>query len=249
LLYQNNLNATDDINHVGFILLDPVNQKDASAACTAVGEALISKATLQAHKPDFVHSLSYAEYAGRVAPSQSYFIENGVVTFSGQLNTLTVLPIDSRNARLPVLCTQSSTSPGSTSKQVEVASTGNTFVGYRDKKSFRFLGIRYAEPPKRFDYSVAYAGKGEVVNATTYGAPCTGAEDCLFLNIQTPYIPKQGSTKELRPVLFWSKLLSELVSVFLQLLDRLKLYYMFVRLIFAPNFANTKYLQFMAVAL
>lgn len=111
-----------------------------------------------------------------------------------------------------MLCTQSSNenTPGATatpSNQIVVASGGNQYVGFRNQKSFRFLGIPYADPPKRFEYTTLYSPKSQTINATAYGSECAqvggGSEDCLVLNIQTPYIPKAGSTKDLRPVLFW----------------------------------------------
>ena len=52
-----------------------------------------------------------------------------------------------------------------------------------------------------------YSPTGQTINATEYGPECpqngAGAEFCLYLNIQTPYLPKQGSTADLRPVFFW----------------------------------------------
>jgi carboxylesterase type B len=77
--------------------------------------------------------------------------------------------------------------------------------------TFRFLGIRYAEQPERFTYSTKYAGTGQTnVSATSYGSECVqagpiGAEDCLFMNIFTPYLPQDSSApaQKLRPVMFW----------------------------------------------
>jgi carboxylesterase type B len=79
--------------------------------------------------------------------------------------------------------------------------------GISKPKSFRFLGIPYANPPQRWEYSTLYSPTGQTINATNYGPECpqygNGAEFCLYLNIQTPYLPKQGSTADLRPVFFW----------------------------------------------
>jgi carboxylesterase type B len=75
--------------------------------------------------------------------------------------------------------------------------------------SFRFSGVRYAPQPKRFTYSTAYKGSGKTVSATTQGSQCIqnwsgGTEDCLFLNIWTPYLPAPAtSSPALKPVLFW----------------------------------------------
>lgn len=213
LLYQNNLNGSDDINHVGFLLLDSVAQKDASAACKALGEALLPKSTIEAHKSDFVQSLSYAAYSGRCERTQSYYIESGILSLAASSGSLNFPAVSRFTQNLPVLCTQSSnqdqpaTSVANAANQIAVASTGNTYIGYRNQKSFRFLGIPYADPVERFVYSTPYSAKGKTVNATAYGSECAqggaGSEDCLFINIQTPYIPQEGSRDDLRPVMFW----------------------------------------------
>lgn len=215
LLYQNNLNASDDINHVGAILLDPMSQKDASAACASIGESLLSRSTLKAHQSDFLSALSYQAFAGRALPIQLYYIDGGVVSLVESVGELTfpaILPLE--EIQLPVLCTQSSnqnlpSNAVATSKnELAVASGGNTFVGYRNQKSFRFLGIPFADPPARFEHSQLFSQTGQTIQVTEYGEECaqpglSGSEDCLFINIQTPYIPKAGSKVNLRPVMFW----------------------------------------------
>ncbi|KAK5064832.1 hypothetical protein LTR84_000666 [Exophiala bonariae] len=210
-VYQNNLNASDDNNHVGAIVLDAMTAENGAAACESLSEALITQTTLQNYSSDFSFALSYLSYSS-ATPNKGYHIANGVVQVSagGQLS---VSASSGDGTQLPVLCTQSDTDskpPNSTangSNGVSIAAAGNIYLGYRNKKSFRFLGIRYAETPQRFEYSQIYSGSGETVNATGYGEQCIqgsgGSEDCLFLNIQTPYIPKAGSTTGLRPVLFW----------------------------------------------
>lgn len=77
-------------------------------------------------------------------------------------------------------------------------------------KSFKFLGIPYADAPARWTYPTAYSGP-TTLDATKFGAACvqTGAtgtsEDCLFLNIWTPTIPQSGASRKesLKPVMFW----------------------------------------------
>jgi carboxylesterase type B len=80
---------------------------------------------------------------------------------------------------------------------------------FRDRISFRFLGVRYASQPQRFTYSEVYQGKNDNVSALSYGSPCVqggenGTEDCLFLNIWTPFLPADGSAskKHMKPVMF-----------------------------------------------
>jgi hypothetical protein len=213
LLYQNNLNFTDDANHISFLLLDDFNQKDASAACGALNEKLLSKSTIQAHPSDISQSLAYLAFAQRAAPLQAYYIDGGIVIYSEFTKSLEFASMPLGFVDLPVLCTQSSTqnepynSYATASNQVQVASAGNTYTGYHNQKSFRFLGVPYANPPQRFTYSTLYSPTGQTINATAYGSQCaqssSGSENCLFLNIQTPYIPKQGDKSDLRPVMFW----------------------------------------------
>lgn len=123
------------------------------------------------------------------------------------------------NTKLPALCTQSAplsyanitdTSPR---RQTRVSSGKAVYRGWRDKLSFRFLGIRYGSYPERFTDSSPTVPAGEI-DALDFGAQCIsrgsrtgplqGAEDCLFLNIYTPYLARSRRGKDkLRPVMFW----------------------------------------------
>ena len=224
LLFQNNLNVTDDANHVGALLLDPMKQVDAMAACDALGEKLLSQETLMAYESDFAHQLAYQDYASAArghkqrraeAPAQRMYMVEGAMAVAN-LHDMSIeiqASIEASDEIIPVLCTQSSSgnipsvSSATGSNKVAVASEGNAYVGFRNQKSFRFLGIPYAEPPKRFEYTSLYSGTGETIDATEYGSTCAqysdGSEDCLFLNLQTPYIPKKGDKEKLRPVHFF----------------------------------------------
>lgn len=210
LIYQNNLNASDDKNHVGALILDPVPQASAASACAALNEKLLSKATLQRYEADFNDALSYQDYAKYTDAQRGYYIDNGIVSVGDRVTYSSGSGYQRKD--LPVLCTQSANNGSSNAgpsngSTIAVAASGNTFVGYRNQKSLRFLGIPYANTPQRFEYSTLYSKKDQTIQAMMYGSQCaqggTGSEDCLFLNIQTPYIPRAGSKKQLRPVLFW----------------------------------------------
>ncbi|KAK0280728.1 hypothetical protein LTR35_007754 [Friedmanniomyces endolithicus] len=214
LLYQNNLNASDDVNHISAILLDSMTSTAGAAACAAIGESLLTEAAIKNHTSDFFHELSYLEFSGQAGPNQHFFIQNGVVAVGRGANNLNFPAMPYGNTRLPVLCTQSSNqdSPynavATASNEITIASGKNDFVGFRNLKSFRFAGIPYANQPARFQYSTIYNKTGQTIQATTQGSDCAQAydpastENCLFLNIQTPYIPKAGSNRGLKPVLF-----------------------------------------------
>jgi len=186
--------------------------ENGAAACGSLNEALLTKSIQQNYSSDLSSALSYVAYLAGSTPNRGYHVAGGIlqVSTNGELSLTAPQGV---GVELPVICTQSSNesqAPNSTASNlngVSVAAAGNVYGGYRNQKSFRFLGIRYAETPKRFEYSLLYTGSGQMVNATGYGDQCLqgsgGSEDCLFLNIQTPYIPKAGSTASLRPVLFW----------------------------------------------
>lgn len=210
LLYQNNLNASDDINHRGAILLDPSNVSQGASACSMIKESLIGRQQLQNYSQDYYHLLAYTDH---LQHQKRYLIQDGVVQLGRSGVELHFSAATSKDGALPVLCTQSSLQNGpdanaSTDGQISLLSGGNKYIGFRNQKSFRFQGIPYADKPERFQYSDVYSDKGKTIMATAYGADCTQAsdssssEDCLFLNIQTPYIPRAGSKAGLRPVLF-----------------------------------------------
>lgn len=215
-LYQNELNATDDPNHVGAILLDPMTQKNALKACQSLGENLLSRETLEQHEQDFLNIFSYLQF--KVASDDGYsttqyHISDGIVSsVDGQY--LGFWPEENDEKQLSTLCTQTgnitndANPSGPGAKELTVQSDENWFTGIRDQKSFRFIGIPYADSPQRFQYSQMYSKVGQRIQATAYGSICAqapdlGSEDCLFLNIQTPYVPKEGSKRYLRPVMFW----------------------------------------------
>ncbi len=111
--------------------------------------------------------------------------------------------------------------------QVVVDSNHEVLVGYRDRRSFRFTNVRYAPRPKRWEHSELHIGENKDVkdvmkNGKTFSArenpkKCWQKEcgknhqecdeDCLKLNIFTPYLPNQRRKKlendKLRPVMIW----------------------------------------------
>lgn len=218
LLYQNNLNASDDLHHVGAILLDPATQDVGASQCAALGETLLPISTLQNYTDDFEKVLSYLAYSGVATANQEYFVQDGVLSVTAakgaSMGFSTMQREQADDRVLPILCSQSSAANGASNAQATAAnalripSAGNTYVGFRNQKSFRFLGIPYANALQRWQYSTVYNKTGETINATAYGPACTQAgdaasrEDCLYLNIQTPYLPKPGATERLRPVMF-----------------------------------------------
>lgn len=211
LMFQNNLNASDDVNHVGFIFLGNNSQEQQAQVCAGLGQTLITSTTVENFTADLAQLISYRIYAQYAVSAQKYLIDGATVAAESDIS-LVVSEVDV-NEQLPAICSNSAqqsepqNSTATPSTTLSIAAGDNKYQGYFNKKSFRFLGIRYASQPERFEYPELYTPQGEVVNATTYGAQCVqagaGEEDCLFLNIQTPYIPQTGSKENLRPVMFW----------------------------------------------
>jgi carboxylesterase type B len=135
----------------------------------------------------------------------------------------TLQPVKCSDA-LPVLCSQSApvsawnTRNASTAFQVSHRVGRQTLTGYRDHYAWKFLGIRFAPPTTRFEYSTVLDDVGSHT-ALDFGAPClqpagqitpgTGSDDCLFLNIWTPTLPPvptsppTASKPKLKPVAFY----------------------------------------------
>ncbi|KAK0621458.1 Alpha/Beta hydrolase protein [Bombardia bombarda] len=195
---------------------------EAVTACQALGEQLWSP---ELNTASIQTNLDYLQYQGRAGNSTTFWIAAAAAAAAAAASTSStaraigvsgvITSVDAAQ-RLPALCTQ--TAPYSSENvqdtgptwQVAVEANNQTLTGFRDRLSFRFLGIRYALQPKRFTYSSQFQGSGEAASALSYGAQCaqgsSGSEDCLFLNIWTPYLPNPGceaKKKLLRPVGLW----------------------------------------------
>lgn len=211
LMYQNNLNASDDVNHLAFILVDPNTIQQQVQICANLGQHLAAQSNAANYNDDLAQLLSYRSYAGYDTSEQTYLVDNGMISVPP--NGSLILNNHELEEQLPAICSSSAeqsepqNSTATSSTVLSILGGNNTYQGYFNKKSFRFLGIRYATQPERFELSQVYDAQGEIIDATEYGSECVqagaGKEDCLFLNIQTPYIPKVGSLNQLRPVMFW----------------------------------------------
>jgi hypothetical protein len=231
ILLHNDLYGNKSSRQDAVIVVDTAGtHKQAQKACTALSESLWTPPA-DVKIADFFDYLSYQAKHGKgrkhsneasirpgeqryyVAGSGSHKACKSIDPASGK-----VRPTDC-NTKLPALCTQSAqlsyvnitdTSPR---HQTSVSSGKAVYTGWRDKLSFRFLGIQYGKFPQRFTDSSPTALNGDI-DALDFGAQCVsrgsrtgpvqGAEDCLFLNIYTPFLPRSHRSKDkLRPVMFW----------------------------------------------
>ena len=161
-------------------------------------------------------NLNYLIAQGTYSENQQYWIASNDTTaraLDGHGNIGDSATTISSHLMLPAICTNSapfsnSTCQDTSTKWQTTVQAGNEYItGFRDRLSFRFLGVRYAPQPKRFTYSKAYKGTASS-SALSYGSQCVqsggGSEDCLFLNIWTQYLPAHAGAKQgLKPVMFW----------------------------------------------
>ncbi|AEO68901.1 ab48a4f4-7368-4f99-88ad-3769fd736534 [Thermothielavioides terrestris] len=221
ILTNNDLQGSDSPDaDSAVILTDARAFRDASqGVCAKLGEQLWRPTTKRGHRRRDTAVLPFADYlkyTGTADASSKFWVSSGssspdAVDIAGGFHP------NPGNIRIPALCTN--TAPFSTQSsqdtsskwQISLEVNNQTITGFRDRLSFRFLGIRYAPQPQRFTYSTLFKGAGEAASALAYGSQCaqapnTGTEDCLFLNVWTPYLPNPNTApakKTLRPVAFW----------------------------------------------
>ncbi|KAJ5330061.1 hypothetical protein N7452_010451 [Penicillium brevicompactum] len=212
LIFHNDLMESESpLSGSAVLILGPRTWQEAAKSCLELGETLWRSDS----GFEFIQSdLDYLVYLGSYSPKQQFWTashnqKSSTINADGQINHA------SPQKRLPVICTQTAPYSNSTSQdtnerwQLVVESGNQQLTGFRDRCSFRFLGVRYAEQPRRWEYSELYKGSNESASALDYGSECvqgtSGSEDCLFLNIWTPYIPLPVKTtkKNLKPVMFW----------------------------------------------
>ncbi|KAF8195298.1 cholinesterase [Mycena galopus ATCC 62051] len=215
LLFQNDLDWPTTGEHDSSILLSARVHADALSACAKLSDSLAPTNGTFFHS-DIESILSYVALETGASASQKYWIGGSTSAQTQLCPTVSSSGLSSTSCadRLPVLCANSAPNRISNQTdlsptwQVQVNSGALSVTGTRDHLSFRFLGIPYADEPARWTYSSLYTGP-PTISALTFGSPCaqsgpSGAEDCLFLNIFTPFLPEESTpTSKLKPVMFW----------------------------------------------
>ncbi|CAJ2510094.1 Uu.00g059940.m01.CDS01 [Anthostomella pinea] len=214
LLVDNDLQGADSpAPSSGVVLLEARSLADAINSCHALGEQLWSPESAAVNIQSNLNYIKFADLAQGY--SQFWIASTNSTPRCIDINGQTALANSS--LWLPVLCSQTAPFSNETFQdasekwQVTLQSNNEYITGFRDRYSFRFLGVRYAPQPKRFTYSAPYTGNGSEVSATGYASECAqvvysyiGSEDCLFVNIWTSYLPRpQSLGTKLRPVMFW----------------------------------------------
>ncbi|EMD35536.1 hypothetical protein CERSUDRAFT_75111 [Gelatoporia subvermispora B] len=211
LLYNNDLDRPNAPQHKSAIMLTSRNVLAAEEACTTLGETLLPINTTF-FATDLPSTLEYQVFQGVVPSTQEFWVaskglECQVVNTQGHVSTSSCL------RELPALCSQNAgfMAGPETATSLTVHAQNLEITGFRDQLSFKFIGIPYADQPARWTYSTPYTGP-TTINATSFGPSCvqtgtTGtSEECLFLNIWTPFIPENVATTpkpKLKAVIFW----------------------------------------------
>ncbi|KAI3059071.1 hypothetical protein CBS147353_10624 [Aspergillus niger] len=225
LLFQNDGNWTAHGERPSALLVHtPAGRRQAETVCAEYEEQLL--------RCDDVHhfrqSFQYQQYLGTLTNDTLLWTACSTpVTLSGTSATDNV----SSDGEWPFVCTNSAPlvdrvdTDYSSFPRVNVTAGNITFEGLRDHLTFRFAGIPFAQPPigtRRFQYAEAWdATNVSYVNATQYSPACLqfgyfdgnsydlnpwgNDENCLYLNVYTPFLPGDTDVPEdqLKPVLFW----------------------------------------------
>lgn len=214
ILFQNDLDWEHDEEKLSVLLLDPVPHDVAQTVCASHHESLLTRSLFRKHDAEMKAQIRY-QVLQHGTPFVTLYLADAIVYYSATANVLRIGPLRSKQIRRPALCTQSATGLTATTSRagpmnkVTVRSGSTSFTGYRNRKAFRFLGIPYAQPIGRWQYSSPSTASVAHFDATSYGPSChqskpgQHSENCLFLNIQTPRLPRIGDPSGLKPVLFF----------------------------------------------
>ncbi|KGO69806.1 Carboxylesterase, type B [Penicillium italicum] len=204
----------------------PSSYADAAAKCTAIGEKLFPWSSRQnASQTELAYELDYLVFAKELGADDYLWLSTEQDAhkncFALSISHRQIVPKQCRE-KLPALCTSSP--PVTTdldraareTTKLTVTSDDYTVTGYRDARSFRFLGVPFASPPiddLRFAPPENYSGPNNI-DATSMGDSCIQSpsalstvpiggmsEDCLYLNVFTPLLPHDDTKNTaLRPV-------------------------------------------------
>ena len=182
--------------------------RKAEATCATIGEALYRiPEEPNSNITELLYQLDYLVSNKDLPPDGFIWVKSegsgsDCLAYAYGRKTVTHVLCDSE---LPVLCTSSP--PPTTEDNLEaeeyskisIEAGDYSLTGYRDGRSFRFLGIPFADPPVgslRFMSPQPYSGPKDI-EATSFGKSCSQGseenpeyvEDCLYLNVYTPVLP------------------------------------------------------------
>ncbi|KAF2824275.1 alpha/beta-hydrolase [Ophiobolus disseminans] len=204
IVTHNDLYGNATVRRAAAVALStPTSYAAAASRCAVLGTVLWSR---ESNNQD-LGFLRYLDHSKTTDEVGTYWIEGNSTLHCRAITTEGGLKTYPCSTQLPALCSNTATDAV---RHISVTTNNATIIGYRDKQSFRFLGLRYATIPARFEHSVYLQ---PLVNATAlqYGPTClqsscttSCSEDCLSLNIWTPYLPNGKVTpRKKKAVMVW----------------------------------------------
>ncbi|CBQ68898.1 related to Cholinesterase precursor [Sporisorium reilianum SRZ2] len=222
ILFQNDLST--NASTAALLVPRSVPSDQAAHVCSILGEKLFpfDRSQHGGVGSDLVDQFNYLRYAGTIGVKDTFWLDGGSGGVAAYKPSRGSIRPHGQGEKLGVVCTH--TAPptvvskddpyangdmavlGGVERRITVRTGDYQLTGYRDRRSWRFLGIPFGDAPlgaKRFMHSTPYTGN-KVLDATSYRNACVQAtgplpmgEDCLNLNIYTPSV----GGKALKPVL------------------------------------------------
>ncbi|KAL8392183.1 hypothetical protein RB595_002390 [Gaeumannomyces hyphopodioides] len=234
ILTDNDLSNSPKKGSAALLLHKLAAQDDADKACKLLGESLWSPEAAS-FADGLNSSLSYQVYQGVFPRAQLFWVSRsagGGCRAIDAAGVVSEVDCAGASARLPALCTQSApvldyqSNNNHTEFVVNQAAGGGlVYKGFRDFFVWKFRGVRFAATPTRFEHARPYvptaADRAAPIPALHAAGECLqrvgqvpseSTEDCLFMNIWTPYLPPSppaagpdGDTPRprLKPVMFY----------------------------------------------
>ncbi|KAH7913937.1 alpha beta-hydrolase [Hygrophoropsis aurantiaca] len=233
IVSNNDLNPSNPNRASALLLKNPLTCAQALETCAQLQESLLPAPTSTGlTASNLSDALTSDRRGAALSPSQKLWISGGSESCSAFSIDATTFDSDAStdlSSRFPALCTNSAPLTRSnvtaydTTRQIQIStSAAGILQGFRDKFSFRFLGIKYAESTAgeaRFQPPVPLqVSKDTVRSALAYGPRCAqppdadngheaySGEDCLSLNVYTPVVAVdqgQDITAPKLPVMFF----------------------------------------------
>ncbi|KAK4866818.1 hypothetical protein LT330_007981 [Penicillium expansum] len=225
VLHYNNLGPQNN-GTSAILAYDPSSYVDATAKCTAIGEKLFPWSSRQnTSQTELGYELNYLIFAKELGADGYLWLsteqDSHKNCFALSISHRQIIPKQCRE-KLPALCTSTPSVTTDLDRaarentKLTVTSNDYAITGYRDARSFRFLGVPFASPPiddLRFASPEPYTGPKHI-EATSMADSCVQSpsplstvyiggmsEDCLYLNVFTPLLPHDDTkSTALRPV-------------------------------------------------
>ncbi|KAH6093006.1 carboxylic ester hydrolase [Parastagonospora nodorum] len=203
IVTHNDLYGNDTTRNAAVVALrTQCSYSSAASRCAALGTSLWNPDGLQ-QDLGFLRFLAHDKNSDNAG---TFWVGGNSTAACRAINVDGTITSTACSIALPALC---SNTVNGTASQVTVTTNNATITGIRQSKAFRFLGLNYATIPARFAQSV-YLPPAPNTSALEYGPTCiqlnckTCSEDCLSLNIWTPYLPNgKVAAHKKKAVMVW----------------------------------------------